>query len=597
MSLVCRSASGALIALVVLLGGAARASAPVELSFKVSPGAGTVADQYVATLQITMIGVGGAERFWPPDFGDFIVVDSRSQSSPQWVIDPRSGQQIKTVELRRYLLQPTRTGKLKIGEARVRVDGVEYRTKPVVVEVVAAGQPPPPDPTTATTDPDAIPEPDAKVIGNTFLHVVVDKHHVKVGEQITVSWFVYTRSEILRFSPTPPRLDAFWAETLFEPQNFLSYTQEEVKGRDYSVALVGKRALFATKPGTVTIPPYKASVGTIASDGLLQLASLPVKITVDPLPSGAPKGFDPAMIGNFEAEATLDRNEVPAGESLELNLTVRGDGALRRATIPPLSLDGFEVYAPRNYKESIDLSGDKVHGQRTYTYIITPKRGGKLTIGPLEIPFFNLTTDHWDAARTAAIQVKVIGDPVAPGAVDPRANDIAQDIRPPMDTGSLTPGPLDPRGGAFPWLMWALLLPPAVFAGALGVDALRARMKRDTPSARLRRARGATRTRARAARAHLEAGWADGFYKELGALLRERLEARLAAPVGALTRPVLKERLVASGLDEASATGVLRELDACDEARYAPGAAQAASMRAALSKALDMAGLLDQDMT
>jgi hypothetical protein len=36
---------------------------------------------------------------------------------------------------------------------------------------------------------------------------------------------------------------------------------------------------------------------------------------------------------------------------------------------------------------------------------------------------------------------------------------------------------------------------------------------------------------------------------------------------------------------------------AYDEARHAPGAAQAASMRAALSKALDMAGLLDQDKT
>ena len=78
-------------------------------------------------VTIAIKGVNGAEKFWEPDWGDFTVTDKRVQPSTQWSYDPQAGQEIRSVEVRRFLLKPRRAGKLRIGEAKLRVDGKEYK--------------------------------------------------------------------------------------------------------------------------------------------------------------------------------------------------------------------------------------------------------------------------------------------------------------------------------------------------------------------------------------------------------------------------------------------------------------------------------------
>src|SRR5262249_20879007 len=147
---------------------------------------------------------------------------------------------------------------------------------------------------------------------------------------------LYTRSDVLKFEPKAPRLDGFWVETLFEPQSYFTYHEEVVGGREYSVATIAKRALFPTKPGKLVIPRYEAEVSTLYTSfaAPLNLQSPEIAIEVQPLPPGAPPGFDPAYVGNFSVEASVDRDAVPAGESLKLALKVTGAGAVRRQRIP-----------------------------------------------------------------------------------------------------------------------------------------------------------------------------------------------------------------------------------------------------------------------
>src|SRR5262249_5239077 len=135
----------ALLIAIALLGSAGAAPAagtPVEVTLSVSPMAGSLNDDFIATLQTVIHGGNGPERFWPPPFGDFPVVDQRAQHFTQWSYDPRRGQEIANVEVRRYHLKATRAGRLKIGEARLRLDGVDYKTTPLVVAVTAAGAAP-----------------------------------------------------------------------------------------------------------------------------------------------------------------------------------------------------------------------------------------------------------------------------------------------------------------------------------------------------------------------------------------------------------------------------------------------------------------------
>src|SRR5262245_33007507 len=223
----------------------------------------TVNDELSVTVQQTIRGVNAPERYWPPDFGDFTVIDQRSQQSTQWLVDPRRGQEIINVETRWYRLRPTRVGRLRIGEARIKVDGVEYKTKPLVIDILPAGQsvaPAAPEPgkAPASSDVPGFTPPSDSIVKPTFLHVVADRNKVFAGEQVTVTWLLYTRSDVLKFDPKPPKLEGFWAETLYEPDRFFTYHPEVVGGREFAVATVAKKALFPTKPGKITVPKYEA---------------------------------------------------------------------------------------------------------------------------------------------------------------------------------------------------------------------------------------------------------------------------------------------------------------------------------------------------
>src|SRR5262249_23193400 len=156
---------------------------------------------------------------------------------------------IMNVTTRWYRLKANRAGRLRIGEAKIRMGGQDIVTKPVFIEVqpVGKGAPPgalqrPPEPSSADVPPGFTP-PDGSATAPTFIQGVADRSRVFLGEQVTVTWLLYTRSDVLKFEPKPPRLDGFWVEKLFEPQSYFTYHEESVGGRDYSVAVISKLAL------------------------------------------------------------------------------------------------------------------------------------------------------------------------------------------------------------------------------------------------------------------------------------------------------------------------------------------------------------------
>jgi hypothetical protein len=593
--------AAAAVAVVALVAGASRpahAAPPVEFSLKVTPTTGTTNDEFIATVQITIRGVNGAERFWEPDWGDFSVTDKRTQQSTQWTYDPQNGQEIRSVEVRRFLLKPKRAGRLKVGAAKLRVDGKDYETKPLIVEVLDAGghqpgqTPPgqaPPGQTPPGQTPGQYPPPDPSIVAPTFLHVVVDKAKTKVGEQVTVTWLLYTRAEVLKFEPKPPRFDDLWVETLYEPQSYLQYAEDVVNGRTYAVAVVSKKAVFPTKAGKVTIPSFRADVATMATPfgSPLKLAAKEVTLEVEALPPGAPPGFDPGLVGEFEIEASVDRDNVPAGESIELSLVVRGTGALRRSKIPSLAFDGFDVYPPRDFQERIDTSADPIGGERRYSYVLTPKKGGTLAIGPIEIAYFNLQTGRYDVARADPLKVKVVGDPAAIAGAGGAENVIGRDIRPPREIGAVSPALLA-EAHRRSWFVWLLLAPGLAFCGVVLVDWLRERLQRDTPRARLRRARGRARRRLRAAEHHIKAGRASKFFGEISRVLHEHVEERVGQPVSAMTRDELRTLLAAKNFPQATIDKLVGELENCDFARFAPSASGPGEMRAAIRRAREL---------
>src|SRR5262249_12889463 len=158
-----------------------------------------------------------------------------------------------------------------------------------------------------------------------------------------------TQSEVLKYrTVTEPKTDGFWVEELYVPTQRLLYDRQVVRGQEYSVATLLRRALFPLQAGKLTVGPMESegttfSTAVYATGGAVKKTS-PLTIEVAPLPSGAPAGFDPANVGRFQVAATIDRARVAAGEPVTLKVTVTGQGNLRNARVRRFEkMDGFKV--------------------------------------------------------------------------------------------------------------------------------------------------------------------------------------------------------------------------------------------------------------
>jgi hypothetical protein len=577
------------------------AGAQTKFTMDVSPRVGALEDRFTVTVQIEMPGVSGPDRYWHPTFRHFTVVDSTEPLKNTYsVSDPKAGRRLTTSVIRTYVLQPTRAGTLAIEPARMLVGKTEHKTDSAYVTVTSSGSAaavvPDPAPAAGARDPTAaggvgVPgftPPDPQQRADIFLHAVADKQKLYVGQQVIVTWLLYTRTEILRWEPKPPRLDGMWAETLYEPKQRFTYFDDRVGSTPYQVVIVAKRALFPTGPGRIVVSPFVANVASLSTaiGRKVRVASTAVSLEVEALPDGAPPSFDPTYVGTFTVEASSDRREIDAAESLTLTVRIKGQGAVRRTSPPELHLEGFEFRAPRDFQEVVDTAGDVVGGERVYRYWTTPKRGGEQQIPPIEITYFDPRTSRYEVARTQPIPIVVRGDPGKLADADrgpSRDNVITKDIRLLRD-GEALESRLLVRLYRTPWF-WALAgLPPLAFALVVLIDRVREGLKRETPRARLRRARGRARQRFRVAEIHMRGDRPAKFFGELSRVLYEHIEERVGQPVQSMTRSELLEFLKRNGFSESAIKQIDHDLEAFDQARFAPTAAGAQEMRDALRK-------------
>ena len=78
-----------------------------------------------------------------------------------------------------------------------------------------------------------------------------------------------------------------------------------------------------------------------ASTELVRATGEPQKVVVNPFPlEGRPASFAGAVGKGFAIDVAADRTVVRVGDPISLNITLRGDGNLDNAGLPPLSADG-----------------------------------------------------------------------------------------------------------------------------------------------------------------------------------------------------------------------------------------------------------------
>jgi hypothetical protein len=590
--------------LLTLLVGSGRANANrPRLTMTVAPQEVALGETVTLTVEIDLPGLSGPDRYWHPDTALFKVVDSQIKRGTQTTMDAQQGQRLRSVEVYRYVLLPQNTGRLRIGPAKIRVGQDEWETPQASVKVLAKGGIGMSTDGIGDTDADGLDAPGyVPPTGprqDVFLYAVADKNSVWAGEQLTVSWLLFTRTEVLKYEPTPPALTGLWSETLFEPSAFFKYSDVRLGVDDYVVALVSKRAIFATSPGTLVVPPLEAKIATMStavgrSDAIFSNA---IEVEIRPLPAPMPPGFDASYVGKYELMAAVDRDLLPAGQPLTLSLRVQGQGAIRRTTAPRLRFPGFLFELPRDHETKDMRQGDTVAGERLYRYWTTPTESGDLVIPAIELTYFDVESGSYQVARTQPIGITVEGtmDDVADAERNASAAlAVNRDIRLAHNTRHVQSRVLVDSYRQ-PWFWWLLCAPFGVYLLVVGGDRLRRRRKKETPRARLRRARGKARARYRLAEIHLKGLRPAKFYAELSHAIYEHMEEWLAESMQPLTRAEMKSYMLSRGLEAGMVARVLSVLEAFDQARFASSKIGAEEMKRDLERTKELLSRVERN--
>lgn len=246
-------------------------------------------------FQISFIIQDGSSvsNFNPPGFMGFRVLGGPFQSNQSSIsiVNGRRSQSA-TITLT-YMLKPIRTGKLTIAPASIVINGIQYRSDAIEIEVVKGHLAA--DPQAQSNNPFNDPffddpfeaarkqeqqiqqllrqrarqqyygsrhsqmaDLDEKNLNkNVFIKVTVDNTRPYVGEQITASYKLYTRLPMNMSLTQLPSLNGFWSED-FDIPNPPRPHEEVVDGKPYQVFLLKKSALFPQQTGKLKLDAARA---------------------------------------------------------------------------------------------------------------------------------------------------------------------------------------------------------------------------------------------------------------------------------------------------------------------------------------------------
>ena len=557
-----------------------------------------------------------------PDLSAFAVVNRQTSTQVQM-----TGGGMSVVSSYVFVLQPTREGRFALAPATLALGGQTFRSNPLTIVVGPAGAPPPPPPSslgppTSSSVAPSVPSPpsgssfdparsvDAYAYDDrAFLRTVIDDREPFVGEQVTVTIYLYVRQQLSQWPQTTqePTSDGFWTRDLLPPSRTPDFTIQNVAGVTFYAYTMRRVAAFPLRAGELTFgamgvtvaqgSPFDVLMGQASPD--LRRTGAPATIHVRALPT-ASRPAGPVHVGTLVLAATLDRAQTPTGDAVTLTVRATGTGRVDGLELPPLVVPGLRVLAP-HLETTMESPGDRVGGVRTFEWLIVPEQPGTFTIPSFQVAVLDPDTGAYAAATSSPLTLTAAGNAL----VDPShaASATAQRDTSEADETATPLGPVRTEAALLrhrtrlasePWYPYVLAAFPIGWALLMLVRSARQRMSvRDAMPSPAKVAREAKK-RLQTAEERAKAGDARGFYGALTLAVSAVVEGKLGESVGALTHRELEHRLTTRGMDADLAKRICAELEGADFARYSTSAAAASEMSGALERGRDLLGALDR---
>lgn len=168
-------------------------------------------------------------------------------------------------------------------------------------------------------------------------------------------------------------------------------------------------ALYPLSAGTYTVDPWEVSVTFGGMFGRSKVyRTEPQTLTVLPLPTeGQPTGFTGAVGEDFEITADVDRPSIRAGQTLDLNVHVKGDGNLDLVPYPHVpEWAGVERHETAG-TSSTEFVGSKIENKKTYKYRLKLKEPGTYQLKDISLAYFRPSEKRYEVLKVPTITVTV----------------------------------------------------------------------------------------------------------------------------------------------------------------------------------------------
>ncbi|KHL75408.1 protein BatD [Pseudomonas putida] len=350
------------------------------------------------TLELTLESQD-VTQFGKPDLraldGDFDVrgtrqlnslhtLDGETRASTRWIIT----------------LLPRRSGSLRIPELQLG----QSHSQAIDLQVVQAD----------ANRPDSA--------SQVFIEATLDSTDVYVQAQAVLTLRIYHSVSLYDDSSLSPlQLENAKVEPLGDSRTY----EKEINGVRHGV-IETRYALYPQQSGSLEITPLtftataadntQQPAGTARTGRQVQVSSLPLRLTVRPIPAAWPaaKPWLPARSLTLEEHWNPDpgRQQTQIGDSLTRSITLRAEG-LSSTQLP--QLPATEIVGLRRYPDQPllrnEISERGMTANREEREALVPTHSGELALPALEVTWWNTREDHLEHSSLPARNLNVQDNP------------------------------------------------------------------------------------------------------------------------------------------------------------------------------------------
>jgi hypothetical protein len=561
-------------------------------------------------FQVVFEANAEGKNFSAPSFDGFTVVGGpfTSTSSSFQMVNGSMSHSVKCTYT--FALQAIKEGTFHVGSASLNVKGEKVTSEPFDIKVLpddgshaapssSGGYSGQSQGQQNTNDP--------QVNGkDLFLRVIPSKKSVYLGEQVVLTYKLYTKVPVSSLSvENMPSYAGFWTKDITDNNGgSLRQSSEYVNGIEYTVAEIQKIVIVPQRAGKHTIDPmtieciaqirtesnrqrsmdpfeaffndpfFNRNITNVKKELSSQSFALEVKSLSE---ADKPASFAGA-VGNYNFKSDIDMTELKTNEAFTLTYTVRGTGNIELLQMPePVFPPDFEVYDPKIIT-SPDVSSQGLSGTKKAEYLVIPRRAGNFTVPAVEFSYFNPATGTYQTIQSEQYEIHVEkGKDDQGGGVFASNQEgikyLGSDVRHIMsDNAKLRPMNTVFFGSAAYYVALIALL--VVFIIMLIVLKKREEMAKDTAATRNRKADKVAKGRLKRAAQYLKDKNQDKFYVEMSQALWGYIADKLGIERSKLSMDTVSETMREKKVPDELTQQFVDTLNSCEFARFAPGSAE-----------------------